>query len=170
MHGSTVTHPAGFVTSIGNLGQTFVPAFNGQDRDLDVRAGFKVFNPRVYLGIGYLWRSSSYGYPQQSGLGFGLEKLPDLDKRFTPYGSAWYYPSVRGKFTDPGSGRGWTTSYGIWKYALGVNYNIGTDSNGIPGPFFLDLSFQGDRGTSKINSPGAGFSHSGPAVGVGIRF
>lgn len=163
------THPTGFVTTIGRLGQTLVPAFTGQDRDLDARIGLKVFNPRVYLGVGYMWRNTSYGYPKQTGIGYGIEKLPDLDQRLSAYGSAWYYPNVRAPlFIDNATGRGFTVSYGIWKYNIGVTYNIGT-SNGVPGPFFLDASLQGERGIQRLDAP-VGFNHNGAAVGVGVHF
>ncbi len=143
----------GYVTVIGGGGQTFVPTFNARDSDFDVRWGLKLADPRLYVGVGYLWRTTNYGYPKQNGLGFGAEKLPDLDQPFSIYGSIWYYPSVTG------SG----LSYRIMKYDIGGTYNFGST------PLYLDFGYLGDQGRNKTNAP-ADFSHNGPHVGLGIHF
>ncbi len=92
----TCADPAGqgFVTQIGSAGATYVPGFRATDTDIDGRFGLKVVDPRIYVGVGYLSRSENYGYPRQGGVGFGIEKLPDLDQPFSVYGSVWYYPNV----------------------------------------------------------------------------
>lgn len=143
----------GYVTVIGGGGQTFVPTFNARDSDFDVRWGLKVADPRLYVGVGYLWRTTNYGYPKQNGLGFGAEKLPDLDQPFSIYGSLWYYPSV--------SGSG--LAYRILKYDIGGTYNFGST------PLYLDFGYLGDQGRNKTNAP-SDFSHNGPHVGLGIHF
>ena len=89
-------HPNGFVTVIGDNGAAFVPAFNARDYDLDARVGLRVLQPRIYIGVGYIWRGNNAGYPSVNGVGFGLEKLPDMNRPFSFYGSAYYYPSVKG--------------------------------------------------------------------------
>jgi hypothetical protein len=145
----------GWVTVIGGGGQTFVPAFTAQDSDLDARWGLKVADPRIYVGVGYLWRSGNYGYPKQGGFGFGAEKLPDLDQPFSVYGSLWFYPNVKGTGPD--------LAYRILKYDIGGTYNFGKS------PLYLDFGFLGDSGRNKTNAP-SDFSHNGPHVGLGLHF
>ncbi len=97
---------AGPVTTIGGTGSTIVPSFTAHEDDVDGRLGIKVADPRLYIGASYLWRQNNYGYPQINGVGFGAEKLPDLDQAITIYGSAYYYPSVQGTFSCSGCASG----------------------------------------------------------------
>lgn len=150
------------VTVIGGGGQTVVPAFTARDYDADARLGLRIFNPRVYVGVGYLWRTGNYGYPRESGFGFGIEKLPDLDQSFSLYGSAYFYPNAKGTFTDP-SGNNFTLGYNILKYQVGGALTFGKS------PVFLEAGWIGDRGTNKTNAP-SGFTVNGPYVGLGIKF
>jgi hypothetical protein len=151
------------VTTIGQTGQTFVPGFTARDSDFDARLGLKVIDPRIYVGVGYLFRTPNYGYPRVTGFGYGAEKLPDLNQSFSLYGSVWYYPNAKGNFTDPGTGIGYTLAYNILKYQIGGTVNFGNS------PVFLDLGWMGDNGKNKTNAPGD-FSHNGPYVGLGIKF
>jgi len=73
-------NPQCFVTGINGGYSTFVPAFSARDTDVDARLAIRVLKPRVYIGVGYLWRSTNYGYPNMNGVGFGIEKLPDLNE------------------------------------------------------------------------------------------
>lgn len=154
----------GCVTVIGGGGQTFVPAFSVRDYDFDGRFGLKVADPRIYVGVGYMYRSGNYGYPKLRGVGFGLEKLPDLDQPFSIYGSAWYYPNVKGNCgidvcpTGP-----FNLAYRILKYQIGGTFGFGTS------PLFLDFGFLGDRMTNKDNAP-VGQTHNGPYIGLGLHF
>ncbi|MDQ2662736.1 MAG: copper amine oxidase N-terminal domain-containing protein [Candidatus Eremiobacteraeota bacterium] len=157
----------GCVTVIGGQGQTFVPAFTVRDYDFDGRLGLKVASPRIYVGLGYMQRSGNYGYPHLKGIGFGLEKLPDLDQAFSVYGSAYYYPKVRGTYTvqsGPQSGTSFDLSYRILKYAVGGTFTFGRNV-----PVYLDFGFLGDKGTNQSNAP-IDFTHNGPFVGIGIKF
>lgn len=160
---ASATDPQCLVTTIGRTGQTFVPAFTAKESDFDGRLGLKVADPRIYVGVGYLWRTTNYGYPSQTGFGFGVEKLPDLNQALSFYGSAWYYPRVKGNFTDPGTGIGYTLAYRILKYQIGGTYVFGNS------PVFLDLGWMGDNGRNQTNAPGD-FSHNGPYLGLGIKF
>ena len=157
----------GCVTTIGpGTGSVYVPSFTAQDRDLDLRLGVQVAWPRIYLGVGYLWRTDSYGYPEQTGVGFGVEKLPDLDHALSLFGSYWYYPSIQGNFTDPTSGIGYALQYRDSKYQLGAALSVPFFSNaGV----FIEGGFMGDRGYAKQFAPD-GFIHEGFFAGVGIRF
>ena len=157
-------HPSGNVTAIGGNFQTFVPAFNVRDYDLDARIGLRILKPRIYIGVGYLWRSNNAGYPSISNVGGGLEKLPDLDHPFSWYGSAYYYPNVKGNCgTDVCPAGPYTLSYNVLKYDIGVDYSF----QGIP--LFIEGGFLGDRGYNMDAAP-IGFSESGPYVGIGIKF
>ena len=148
-----------FVTVIGGNGATAVPAFNAKEYDFDGRLGLRVFQPRVYVGVGYMWRTTNYGYPQMNGWGFGVEKLPDLDQPFSVYGSAWYYPNNKGTYAPTGQ----VLSYNMLKYQLGGTVAFGKS------PVFLDLGWTGLRGTNKTNAP-VDISINGPYLGLGIKF
>jgi hypothetical protein len=161
----------GCVTAIGGQFQTFVPAFNVKDYDIDARLGLKVLDPHIYIGVGYLWRSGNYGYPRQNNVGGGIEKLPDLNQNgFTWFGSAYYYPNVKGDGTGcltvgcvpPGSK--FTLSYNIFRYDIGGAFTFGANV-----PIYVEFGFLGDSGRNHLNAP-ADFSHSGAYAGLGIKF
>jgi hypothetical protein len=153
------------VTVIGGAGQTFVPAFVVRDYDFDGRIGLRVAQPRLYIGVGYMWRSGNYGYPHLSAFGFGAEKLPDLDQPFSIYGSVWYYPAVKGTCgitvcpTGP-----FVLSYNILKYQLGGTFTFGPNT-----PVYIDFGYGGDSGRNVSNAP-IGFTHAGGYVGLGLKF
>ena len=149
--------PQCFVGVIGGGGQTFVPAFQARDTDVDARLGIRVFNPRVYIGVGYLWRSTNYGYPNMNGIGFGAEKLPDLDTPLSFFGSYWYYPSIKGAYGPFG------LEYNMSKYQVGAVYVIGAS------PVFIEAGWMGDSLSVKANAP-SGSSANGPFAGLGIKF
>ena len=160
-----VTGDQGCVTTIGGHGSTFVPAFTARDQDFDVRLGLKVADPRIYVGVGYLYKSGNYGYPQLKGFGFGLEKLPDLDQVFSLYGSVYYYPNNKGTCnTDVCPTGPFDLSYNVLKYQIGGALAFGRSS-----PIFVDFGFLGDTGKNKQNAP-SDYSHAGPYVGLGIKF
>lgn len=157
-------HPAGNVTAIGGQFQYFLPDTNMRDYDLDARVGIRVLQPRIYIGVGYIWRSNNAGYPGVNGVGFGLEKLPDLDRPFSWYGSAYYFPSVKGTCgTDVCPAGPYTLGYNVLKYDLGVDYSF----QGIP--LFIEGGYLGEHGWSTDAAPSP-YSESGPYVGIGVKF
>jgi len=163
--------PECFVTTIGGLGQSSVPTFVGRDYSFDARLGLRILKPRIYLVGGYMWRRNNYGYPEETGAGVGLEKLPDLDRVFSFYGSALYYFGVNGNYQSvplacgAGTGPGGCTyrvGYNVLKYDIGVSYTF-------PGfPLFIEAGFLGDRGYNTDAAP-IGFSESGPYAGIGLK-
>ncbi|MBV8530803.1 MAG: copper amine oxidase N-terminal domain-containing protein [Candidatus Eremiobacteraeota bacterium] len=169
--------PNCFVTAIGGLFQTSVPQFIGRDYSFDARLGIRVLKPRIYIVGGYLWRRNNYGYPQQNGAGVGLEKLPDLDRTFSFYGSAMYYFGVAGNYNSTSGVVNrqfpngsctvsapctYSVSYDVLKYDIGVSYTF-------PGfPLFIEAGFLGDRGWN-FNAAPVGFSESGPYAGIGLK-
>jgi hypothetical protein len=163
------------VTVLGPLaGSTFVPAFTAREYDFDARLGLKVADPRIYIGVGYDWRTSNFAsYPKYTGFGFGAEKLPDLDQPFSVYGSIYYFPIIQGNYTVPATdpfgnpsaqaGQNFNVQYNFLKYFLGGTYNIGNT------PVYIDLGFVGDRGSCKTNCP-VSFTHAAGMLGVGLHF
>ncbi len=161
----------GCVTAIGGQFSTFVPAFTARDYDGDARLGLKVLDPKIYIGVGYLWRSGNYGYPKLNNFGAGIEKLPSLNNNgFTWYGSFWYYPNIKGTGTGclavgcvpPGAN--YTLAYNEMKYDIGAAFTFGPQT-----PLYLELGFLGDRGYGKTNAP-VDYNHAGPYVGLGLKF
>jgi hypothetical protein len=152
-----IADPQCYVTNIGNTGSSFVPAFTVRDYDLDTRLGIRVLNPRIYIGVGYMWRTNNYGYPRMNNWGFGIEKLPDLDHPWSWYGSAYYYPNVKGVTGA------YTLAYNILKYDVGVSYSI------VNTPIMLEAGWQGERGYQLDDAP-IGTVQNGPYFGVGIKF
>lgn len=152
-----------YVTPIGGTTGVYVPGREEVDSDADVRLGLRILNPRIYIGVGYLWRSNNYGYPNETGFGFGAEKLPDLDQRLSVYGNIWYYPSTQGQYVDA-FGTPYNLAYRVLKYQIGGTWIIG------PGPLFLDFGWIGDDGrANNVNDP-ASYTHDGPYIGIGIKF
>ncbi len=158
------------VIAYNGLGQAYVPAFTGQEDEGDVRLGVRVFNPRVYVGAGYLTKTYNYlGYPRIAGAGFGVTKLPDLDAPVSVEGSVWYYPSVSGTYTYPTSpflgplsGTSIPFSYAYWKYRAGATLAVG--KSGV----FVDFGYAGERANARNNAP-ANTTVNGPYAGVGVH-
>jgi hypothetical protein len=166
------TSDVGCVTVIGGYNQTSVAAFTARDQDFEGKFGLKIIDPRIYIGVGYVYRTDNYGYPAQSGVGVGGEKLPDLDQPFSLYGSAFYYPQISGNFTWPTdsttiyngvAGQRGQLQYRYFKYQIGGDYNIA--NSGV----FLDFGFAGVRASGKNYAP-SGISENGPYVGLGLKF
>ncbi len=173
-----VTDP-GCVTVVGyqltqaynGLGQAYVPAFKATENDFDGRLGFKVTDPRVYVSIGGFYKHYNYlGYPNLTGIGAGIEKLPDLDQPFSVYASAYYYPEVTGNyyfpssvFLGPLSQQQVKLKYSTLKYAAGVTIDLGKT------PVYLDLGYAAEHSTAKDNAPSA-TQISSPFVGLGLHF
>ncbi|MEA2720789.1 MAG: hypothetical protein QOJ39_2653 [Candidatus Eremiobacteraeota bacterium] len=151
----------GLVTGIGPQGIGFVPSFTAVDYDYDVRAGLKVTGPRVYGAVSYLTRGSNFE-PRQHGIGYGIEKLADVDQNFSLHGNVFFYPNVNGQYSVGGAG-----SRGV-SYRE-VRYTIGASIQPNHSPLFLDAGFLGDRSNVRTDAP-VGFNHQGPYVGVGIHF
>ncbi len=157
-----VPDPDCYVTTIGGQGSTAVPAFTVRNYDFEGKLGIKIADPRIYIGVGYLWRSNNAGYPKLGNVGFGLEKLPDLNHPFSVYGSVWYYGNVKGNFTDP-SGNAYALAYNILNYQLGITYAFGQS------PLFIEGGAVGQSLHNKSNAP-SNASNFGPFIGLGLKF
>jgi len=149
-------------------GTAFTPVFQAKQSTLDGRLEYQFASPRVYVGVGYLQTSDNYGYPRLSGIGFGLEKLPDLQSGFGLYGSAFYYPTASGNYTvtnpsSPNFGTSYRQQYQIWKYDVGLTFVLTNF------PVYIYGGYNGDRYVAKQNAP-IGQTHAGPYIGLGVRF
>lgn len=58
--------------------------------------GLKTLDPRIYISGGYLVRTSMLRQNPNSGFGLALERLPDVDRRFSMQWGIWYFPSMNG--------------------------------------------------------------------------
>lgn len=147
---------SGPVTVIGGNGSTFVPGFNAHDTTADGRVGIGLRYPRIFLAASYLERLNNYGYPNQQGYGFGIEKLPDFDHRlWSIFGSFYYYPRVAG---------GTALAYRMYTYQAGIELHFNQKM-----PLFVEAGYMGDHGESSLFAPGS-FSHQGGFVGIGAHF
>lgn len=149
-------------------GTAFTPVFQAQQSTFDGRLEYQVASPRIYIGVGYLQTGDNYGYPHLNAFGAGIEKLPGLKPGLDFFGSAFYYPSASGDYTvnnsaSPNVGRTFKQQYQIVKYDLGLALDFGDF------PVYLYGGFSGDRYTTKQNAP-IGQTHSGPYIGLGVRF
>lgn len=170
----TVVAPATILAAAGG-NQAYVNAFSATENAWSVGLGVKIFDPRVYLGAGYMGKTYNYlSYPNVNGIGFGITKLPDLDRPLSIYGNAWYYPSVTGNYTYPtstalgtASGQTYQLGYTVLRYKAGATLNIGPSS--APFGIFIDAGYAGERFNSKTNSPSS-TTMNAPYVGLGIKF
>ena len=165
---STPGTPATFFNTIDG-GQCYVPPFNARQTLAEGRLEYKIFNPRVYVGVAYAGGSTNYGYPKLNGFGFGLEKLPDLDQTFTVHGSYFYYPNMAANYTvnDPNSPNfnvQYRQQYHLQSYDVGLDYVFSKKF-----PVYLYAGWDGDVYVAQNAAP-INQTHSGPYVGLGFKF
>lgn len=158
-------HYTQFATIDG--GTAFTPVFLARQNTFDARIEYQVAAPRILVGIGYLHTANNFGYPQLNAVGVGVEKLPDLKPGLNLYGSAFYYPSASGTFTEtiggsPNFGKTYQQQYAIVKYDIGLALVFAHS------PVYLAAGFNGDHYAAKQNAP-IGQIHDGPYVGLGVK-
>jgi hypothetical protein len=150
----------------------YTNAFGVQDSTTQISLGSKIAPiERFYLSVGYAWRgTNATGYPTQGGMGFGLDKLPDVDRALSFYGNFWVFFNVGGNTTGPTSAAlgtlsnyPFTLSYRLYTYRVGATFNIPKT------PIFLDLSDVGDRADVTSAAPSA-VTHNALFMGAGTRF
>jgi hypothetical protein len=153
----------GCVNIIGGQGkQTYVPAFSARETDIDFELGVKLADPRVYLDFGYLTRWNNYGYPRETGIGVGINKLPDLEKPFSTYASFFYYPSIQGTY-HTANGTADVLEYIVIKWSVGESISFGKF------PLYLDVGYNGENGAGRKSAP-EGYSYAAPYAGLGFHF
>ena len=157
----------GTLVSTVDGGAVIVPQFQAKQSTIDARLEYKLGNPNLYIGVGYLQASTNYGYPTLHAIGAGLEKLPDYNATWDYYGSVFFYPNANGTLTEFTASstiaKQFKMEYNIIKYDAGVDVNLGTS------PFYLYGGFSGDRYTTKQFAP-INQTHAGPYIGLGIHF
>lgn len=160
------SHPSesACVEVIGGGGRTFIPAVTVTENDLEARVGVRIAPNHWYLAYGYLYHSARFEItPDILGYGFGIEKLPDLERHFSLSGSLYYYPNVANEntFVDP-LGRTLPLSYRVVTYDVGGSWTLRKD-------FFVNVGLIGDRYFDRTNAP-SDATHFGPRVGATIGF
>jgi len=159
-------HYTRFATIDG--GTALTPVFLARQSNVDERLEYQVAAPRIYVGLGDIQTANDYGYPRLSGIGFGIEKLPDFRTAINLSGSAFYYPSASGNYTvtnaaSSNAGKVYQQQYAIVKYDVGVSVVIARS------PIYLHVGYSGDRYLAKSNAP-IGQTHAGPYIGLGAKF
>lgn len=150
----------------------FVNAFGVQDSTTQIGVGTKIAPvERFYLSVGYVVRGTNApGYPTESGMGFGIDKLPDVGRAVSVYGNFWMYFNVGGNYTGPTSaalgslsGYPFTVAYRLYAYRFGITVSVPHT------PLFVDLSDVGDRADVSANAPSDAL-HNALFMGAGLRF
>ncbi|HUN30348.1 MAG TPA: copper amine oxidase N-terminal domain-containing protein [Alphaproteobacteria bacterium] len=149
------------VTVVGNNGSSAVQAFTARDTYTELHLGYKIFNPRVYVAVAWEFNAGNYGYPNFTGVGYGAEKLPDLDNTISYYGSYYNYPNVRGTYN--GFGLSLPVQYSLQTYKVGVTWTFMK-------PVFFEVGYAGNRGNAKANSVTPGYTNSAAFAGLGVYF
>jgi hypothetical protein len=150
----------------------FVNSLAAQDSTTQFGFGSKIAPiERFYVSVGYVLKNSNYlGYPSQGGMGFGIDKLPDVDRTLSFYGNFWVYFNVGGAYTGPTSAAlgtlsaaKFTLAYRLYAYRFGFTYAIPHS------PVFVDVSDVGDR--ADVSSAGPSDSvHNAVFMGAGMKF
>ncbi|GAC1584837.1 MAG: hypothetical protein NVS3B7_20030 [Candidatus Elarobacter sp.] len=158
-------HYTQFATIDGGVATT--PVFLARQSSFDARLEFRVAEPRLYVGVGYLRTSTNYGHPHLNAIGLGIEKLPDLRPGISFYGSAFYYPSATGNYTvsdpaSPNAGKSYRQQYRIGKYDIGLAL-VAKNS-----PLYVYGGLNADHYAARQNAP-IGQTHDGPYLGLGVK-
>ena len=156
--------PNRLVNGPAGTGRFLQPAGTFTDRDIDLKVGLKLIDPRLYAGVSFIRVSNDYNYPTRKGVGAGVEKLPDLDQPTSLHGGIWYYPNVGGTYNLVGIPNSDTVlSYHLLRYSLGYSIQVPKS------PLFIDAGYLGDRSKPRTNAPVI-TEHHGPYVGLGLHF
>jgi len=159
------THYTKFSTIDG--GSALTPVFMARQSSLDGRLEYKIAEPKIYVGLGYLKTTTNYGYPSLNAIGFGLEKLPELRTGISWFGSAFYYPSASGTYTianaaSPNNGKSYRQQYGITKLDIGLALALSHF------PLYIYGGYSADQWAAKSAAP-IGQTHNGPYLGLGLK-
>jgi hypothetical protein len=157
---------AGCVTTIGGNGSTWVGPFTPQTQTYEGHFGLRILEPRIYLAAGYLERLNNFGYPNVSGVGGGIEKLPDLDKPISVGASAFYYPQLKGNYVD-GLGNSYSLQYRALVYDGSITFSLNGLEKRIP--LFLEVGYHGESDNNKQNAP-INRNENGAYAGLGFKF
>ncbi len=159
------THYTKFSTIDG--GSALTPVFMARQSSLDARLEYKIADPKIYVGLGYLKTTTNYGYPSLNAIGLGVEKLPELRNGISWFGSAFYYPSASGTYTiasagSPNNGKSYRQQYGITKLDIGLALALSHF------PLYIYGGYSADQYAAKSAAP-IGQTHNGPYLGLGLK-
>jgi len=179
--GCPTANDPGCVTPIGykTYNGAFTPgpvnylnAVNVSDTTTQLGLGSKIApRERYYISVGWIIRSFNYlGYPAQNGLGFGIDKLPDVDRAMSFYGNFWIYFNVNGNYVGPTSAAlgalsatKFTVGYHMYAYRVGFTFAVPRT------PLFVDLSDVGDNVDVSAFGPSNAL-HNELNMGLGAHF
>ena len=163
---------AGCVLTPGRTASVFVPATDLRYTTIAGNVGIAVLS-HTYIAGSFASVQNNYpasypSIPSLDGFGFGVDRLPDLNRPLSLYGSAYYYPTLGGDYDVPAllpapaaaSGK---MQESLLKYQVGASVKLGTS------PLFLDLGYLGDSVKAKNLSP-SDASHDGGYAGLGLKF
>ena len=124
-------------------------------RDVDVRLGVRVLNPRVYVGVGYLWASNNYGYPNMNGSGSASKSCPISTSRSRSSAASGTIRTSTERYDTGTAGSEFRRSpsdlgHNILKYQAGITISIPNM------PLFFEAGWIGDSWTNKQNAPSTG--------------
>lgn len=158
--------PGGLVVPLSKGTSYALSPFSGFDDDVDVDFGMRIMQPRIYFIEGYFFGNNNYGYPNLHGLGYGIEKLPDLNRPMSFEARFWYSASVKGPYAPFTAGAtmypGGTLTYRIYNGLIGADITVS-------GHIFADVGWQASRWDGGVNAPGNRVE-DGPYVGLGGHF
>ncbi len=106
-----------------------VPWFVATDQSSEAHVATCTHLLSIYAGVGYVQTQSNYGYPYGygplRGLGVGLERFANPQRRIDAFGALYYYPAAVGAY---GSGR---VTYAIVSFDGGFRWRLGRSGVGL---------------------------------------
>jgi hypothetical protein len=160
---SGVSYGGRGATEFSVLNLPWMLEIDGRKNAVSVKLGTQIAPNRIYAGIGYLRLSDIAGTPLSTGLGAGLEKLPDLDQATSFDASIWYYPHVAGACDPAVCSTGGTFGHSVLSVRIG-----GTVRLNKTGSVFLDGGYSAERRAAPSLAPVDTTVH-GADLGLGIR-
>lgn len=161
---TTVTGAPGTVLNYPG-GQVTVPVFTAVDAGSEFRLEYQPVHLPVYFGLAYSNASNNYNFPRLTGLGIGVELVPNPRRLLSPYGSFFYFPNQTGTYAlanpnNPNSG----------SVASAFNSNELEVGGSLAFPK-TDLSLVvGYYQTTNVRRTGTfNFVRDGPFLGLGYR-
>jgi hypothetical protein len=158
----TFNHATANVPANGG-GSIFLAAATKHTYTQDGRVDFRLTDSGIYLGLGGIYRASSYGYPELTAFGFGIEALPNLSAANSIYGRAFFYPNVNNE--DVGI-RSIRLSKSRWE--IGDAHRLGHGNGYFT--FAIEASNYSDLSENPRNVPSGNDIRIGPSVGFLIKF
>ena len=154
--GTFLSYPAGGV---------ILPQFVAVDARFEARLEYRPQLLPVYLGLAFSNATNNYGFPTLHALGVGVELRPDPRRRFSPYGSFFYFPDQTGIYpladpSNPASGSV-TESLRANELEVGLSFAVPRTQLSVIGGYVQITNISRTRSFN--------FVRDGPYLGVGYR-